>query len=112
MKEQDIVNSILDYLRIHGAWAIRVNSGGKQVENQKGKKHFIRMAPAGTPDIIAIWPGGLGMAIECKVPGNKPTDIQQATLEMIREIGGLSIVAYSTDDVEKAIQERIKQCQQ
>ena len=111
MSEQDLVNAILDWLRMHGAWAIRVNSGGKQVESKKGQKHFIRMAPAGTPDIFSVWPGGLALLIECKLPGNKPTELQNATLETIREIGGLAVVAYSIDDVEKALRERIEQCQ-
>jgi Holliday junction resolvase len=111
MSEQAIVNQILDWLHLNGAWAIRINSGGKSVENAKGQKHFIRMAPAGTPDIIACWPGGLMMGIECKVPGNEPTDIQAATLQQIRDIGGLAVVAYSSDDVEAALKERMEQCQ-
>lgn len=111
MTEQDLVNAVLDWLHLHGAWAIRVNSGGKQVENVNGQRYFIRMAPPGTPDIIAIWPGGLGMAIECKMPGNKPTDIQAATLQQIHDCGGLAVVAYSVDDVENAIRERIEECQ-
>jgi Holliday junction resolvase len=105
MKEQDLVNAILDFLRVNGAWAIRVNSGGKQVENEKGKRHFIRMAPAGTPDILACWPGGLLLAVEVKVPGNKPTALQLATLEAIRQAGGLAVVAYSIDNVKEAIEE-------
>jgi Holliday junction resolvase len=111
MSEQAIVNQILDWLHMNGAWAIRINSGGKPVENAKGQKHFIRMAPAGTPDIIACWPGGLMMGIECKVPGKEPTDIQAATLQQIRDIGGLAVVAYSSDDVEAALKERMELCQ-
>ena len=108
MSEQDTVNAILDYLRAHGAYAVRVNSGGKPVENENGSRHFIRMAPAGTPDIIACWPGGLFMGIECKQKGNKPTPIQAATLDQIRETGGVAVVAYGIEDVEQALKERIE----
>ena len=111
MSEQDLVNAILDWFHLRGAWAIRINSGGKPVSDKKGGRYFIRMAPAGTPDILAIWPGGLGVAVECKMPGNKPTEIQTITLQRISECGGLAIVAYSIDDVETAIRERIEQCQ-
>lgn len=111
MKEQDLVNSILDWLRSHGAWAIRVNSGSMPIEQANGSRRIFRGAPAGTPDIIACWPGGLMMGIECKMPGNTATPLQAATLAGIRETGGLAVVAFSIDDVEKAIRERIEECQ-
>lgn len=110
MSEQDLVNTILDWLRYHGAWAVRINSGAVPIESEHSRR-LIRMAPAGTPDILAIWPGGLGIAIEAKLPGNKPTAIQATTIDQIRETGGLAVVAYSIDDVEQAINERIRQCQ-
>lgn len=109
MKEQDLVNAILDWLRSHGAWAIRVNSGSMPIEQANGSRRIFRGAPAGTPDILACWPGGLMMGIECKMPGNKPTPLQAATLEAMQETGALTVVAYSVDDVEKAINERINQ---
>jgi hypothetical protein len=108
MSEQDLVNAILDWLHLQGAWAIRVNSGARPIEGKDGKRRMFRGAPSGTPDIIFIWPGGLGGGVECKLPGNKPTDLQRATLEQIAETGGLAVVAYSVDDVREAIQERIK----
>jgi hypothetical protein len=102
MSEQAIVNQILDWLHLNGAWAIRINSGGKSTENAKGQKHFIRMAPAGTPDIIACWlSSGVGylIAIEVKFGKNKPTEMQLMCHEEIRRAGGFVIVAYSLDDV-------------
>lgn len=107
MKEQDLVNAILDWLRLNKAWAIRVNAGARPIEGENGQRRMIRMAPAGTPDIIACWPGGLLLGIECKLPGKKPTELQTATLEQIRSIGGLAVVAYSIEDVERAIHERV-----
>ena len=106
MSEQDLQNAILDWLHIHRAWAIRVNSGFMKIEDAKGRTRVFKGAPAGTPDIIGIWPGGLGFAIECKLKGNKPTPKQAETLESIQTAGGLTIVAYSLDDVIHAFRER------
>ena len=102
MKEQDIVNTILDYLRIKGAWAIRINSGMTVIQTG-GSRRVIRGAPAGTSDIIGLLPGGRFLAIECKVKGNKPTPSQNDFLNGVRERGGLAVVAYSLDDVINAI---------
>jgi hypothetical protein len=111
MSEQDLVNMILDWFHIHGAWAERINSGTQVIEDKTGKRRVFRGAKKGTSDILACWPGGLFMAVEAKLPGNKPTPAQELFLAQIRDIGGLSVVAYSIDDVENAIKERIRQCQ-
>lgn len=111
MKEQDLVNAILDWFHLHGAWAMRVNSGTQVLEDHQGKRRIFRGAPKGTSDILACWPGGLFMAVECKMPGNTTTPAQDDFLATIRDIGGLAVVAYSIDDVETAIRERIEQCQ-
>jgi len=106
MSEQDLVNAILDWLHLQHAWAIRVNSGFMKIEDAGGRTRVFKGAPAGTPDIIGIWPGGLGIAIECKLKGNKPTSSQTETLEKIKTTGGLAVVAYSLDDVIQALRER------
>lgn len=108
MSEQDLVNVILDWLVYQGAWAFRANSGVMPIEGKNGRRRLFCGAPAGTPDIIGIWPGGLGFGIECKVGSNKPTDLQKTKLEQINRCGGLAIVAYSVEDVENAFRERIK----
>jgi hypothetical protein len=108
MSEHDIQNSIIDWLQIKGAYVLRVNSGATKVEGNNGKERYIRMAPAGTPDIIACWPGGLFLGIEVKAPGNEPTQKQRETLDLIRTTGGLDVVAYSIDDVEEALDQFIR----
>ena len=98
MSEQDLVNQILDYLKLRGVWAIRVNSGGRQVDGANGKAYFIKFAPPGTPDILAC-AGGCFVGIECKLPGNEPTPKQLECHAQIRRAGGVVIVAYSLEDV-------------
>lgn len=112
MKEQDIQNAILDWLRMHGAWAERINSGTQVITGQNGKQRIFRGARKGTADILACWPGGLFCAIEVKKPGNTTSPEQDLFLQQINDCGGLAVVAYSTEDVENALRERIEQCQQ
>ena len=44
-------------------------------------------------------------AIEVKQPGKKPTDEQTNFLDCVKNAGGIAIVAYSADDVEKKLKE-------
>jgi hypothetical protein len=107
MSEQtEVVNPIIQYLTMTGAIAIRINSGAMTIEGKNGPRMF-RGAPAGTSDIIAGIPvnGRLVFAaIECKVKGNRPTDLQYRFLQDVHQAGGLSVVAYSLDDVTIAIE--------
>lgn len=97
MSEQDLVNQIIEYLRLSGACAIRINSGVQVIQGAAGRRVF-RGAPAGTSDIIACVNGRF-LAVECKLEGNKPTPAQSDFLDGIRQRGGLAIVAYSLEDV-------------
>jgi len=102
-REQDLVNDIIDWFVWHGAWAERINSGTQVIEDHAGKRRVFRGAKKGTSDILACWPGGLFIAVEAKLRGKKPKPEQNAFLARIREIGGLAIVAYSPQDVEREI---------
>jgi len=61
------------------------------------------MGGVGWPDFIGMVKGkGQFFGIEAKVEGRKPTLNQIAILKQIEENGGLSVLAYSLDDVQKA----------
>ena len=45
----------------------------------------------GIPDIVACY-RGLFLGIECKAGGNKPTALQEAEMEKIRQAGGSTLV--------------------
>ena len=63
MTETQIQKDILDFLEAHPAvlYVFRCNSG-----TAKAKGFRVRMAPAGTPDIIGWMKSGKALAIEVK----------------------------------------------
>jgi Holliday junction resolvase len=46
---------------------------------------------SGVPDIVCCY-NGVFVAIECKANGNKPTPLQEAQMQKIRQTGGYTIV--------------------
>ena len=102
MREQDLQNSILEYLSYRPGTYWRINSGMIPA-TYKGKKRMIKLAPKGFADIIGITNKGQFVAIEVKVGKNKPTPAQTEFLETINKSGGLSFVAYSVDDVKEKL---------
>lgn len=95
-KEREIQKQILEYLNLIGWSAWRFNSGATKTPGGG----FVRFNTArGCSDVIGIIPGGWFLAIEVKRPGNKPTPLQQAWLDEVREAGGLALVAVSVDDL-------------
>lgn len=88
MKENDIVKSILKYLKTVPscfAW----------------KEHGGMYGTAGIPDIIACI-NGLFYAFEVKTPIGETTALQDATIRKIQASGGRAFVVRSVDEV-KAI---------
>ena len=76
MTEAAIQSQILDYLRSIGGYAIKV----------------ITATVSGNPDIICCLKGRF-VAIEVKLPGKRPTQLQQLKMARIRECGGVAFVA-------------------
>lgn len=104
--EKEIQKQILAWLRLHGATAIRVNSGAFGGE-YKGKKRFIRANDTrGCSDVLCCWRGRF-VAIEVKRPGEKPTIDQVAFLQGVQRSGGLAFVASSVDDVENYLNKEV-----
>lgn len=58
MKETYLVKQIIQYLNMKGHLVWRNNSGGTKVANSYGKMHFMRLAPAGSPDIVGLTKNG------------------------------------------------------
>lgn len=93
-REQDIQNAILDTLARLGVFALRLNSGA--IKTQHGG--MVRGCPAGTPDILSII-NGAAVFFEVKRPGKKPTPIQEAMHERLRQSGARVYVVTSVDDL-------------
>lgn len=89
MRENAIVKAILGYLR-----------GLDEVFCWK--EHGGQYGTAGVPDIICCCEGKF-VALEVKVPGNKPTELQKRTLEAIEAAGGVAAVVHSVDEVKEVM---------
>lgn len=83
--ESNITKSILKYLRgLDGCFA--------------WKEHGGMYGTAGIPDVICCYQGRF-LAFEVKRPGNKPTAIQQVTIDKMRQAGGKVYIVNSVKDV-------------
>jgi hypothetical protein len=99
MKEQDIVNAIVEYLNYAGHFCWRNNTGA--FKTQKGMYWFGRK---GSSDILGVHKNGRFIAIEVKIGSNKPTIAQDSFLKEVSNRGGYSLVAYGLNDVVKYFQ--------
>lgn len=66
------------------------------------KNHGNQYSVLGLPDIMCIYRGKI-ICIEVKIPGNKPTKLQQVTLKKMEDAGAITGVAYSVEDVKKIL---------
>lgn len=66
------------------------------------KNHGNQYSVIGLPDIMCVYKGKI-ICIEVKIPGNKPTKLQEVTLQKLSNAGAITGVAYSIEDVEKII---------
>jgi hypothetical protein len=99
MTEHLLCNAIVEYLNYHGCWVWRTNSGAIRSE-YKGKTRLIRMARAGTSDIIGMDNHGRFIAIEVKLPKTRTnvTLNQEMFLDDVKRHGGISGVACSPEE--------------
>lgn len=59
---------------------------------------------SGIPDIICCWHGHF-IGIECKAGSNKPTALQEAEMQKIKDVGGTTLVIneLNLNDVEEVL---------
>ena len=89
-KESNLTKTILKYLRgLDGCFAWKAHGG--------------RFGTAGIPDVICCYRGRF-FAFEVKVPGNKPTEIQQATIDRLKQAGARVFVVNSVKDVRRIME--------
>jgi len=110
-RETDTVKAIVEYLRLRGYLAWRVNTGAFKAE-YKGKTRFHRFGVKGMSDIIGIVSStdgvhqygpliGRFLAIEVKSAIGTPTPEQVAFLAAVVKAGGIAFLARSLDDVKE-----------
>ena len=99
--ERDVLAGCLKALALHRrvAWAHRMNVGG--MVNAAGQ--HVRFGFNGCSDIVGQLVTGEFLAIECKRPGERPTDDQVAFLGRVQRAGGVAFVAWSIDDIARGL---------
>ena len=89
MKEADIVNAVMKYLKTVPSCFCRKEHGGMY-------------GTAGVPDIIACI-GGHFYGFEVKTERGKPTKLQEATIRKICDAGGTALVVRSVSEVRTVV---------
>ena len=88
--EAKVKAKVVKILKAHGVYYFYPVTGG--------------FGRSGIPDVICC-ANGYFVAIECKAGKNKPTPLQEAEMQKIRDAGGATLVVNETniDDVELLI---------
>ena len=86
MSEQKLQSKIIKYITAIGGYPVKVITASK----------------AGVPDILACINGRF-YGIEVKFGNNKPSALQKQNLAKIDLTGGVGVLAYSVEDVIKAV---------
>jgi len=89
MSEKSIVNSILKYLNSLPQCRAEKTWGGGY-------------GNAGKPDITGCL-NGRRFELEVKMPGKKPTKLQEVVLEQWRKAGAITGVVHSVDEVREIL---------
>ena len=94
--ESAIQSHIIQYMTMRNWFVMRLNSG--MVENKYGGR--IRLAPAGTPDLLLIKDGKI-LFIEVKSAIGKITPLQEEFAEKLRSYGAEVILSRGIDDLQE-----------
>jgi Holliday junction resolvase len=84
MKESGLVRTVSELLRGNGWWVYKI--------------HGNSWSRVGVPDLILL-KDGVTIWTELKLPGEKPTKVQEVTMEEIRRFGGNANWSDSAIDV-------------
>lgn len=99
MNERQLCQVIVNALTYMGCMVWRENAGMIPIDSKTGRR-MIRMAKAGTADIIGMTKSGRFIAVEVKMPKRKKnvTEHQLEFLAEVRRHGGVAGVATSPDE--------------
>ena len=105
-REQQIQQEILLELtrRFHGSLRIwRANTGKAMIANR-----MITFGVPGQADISGVMRGGYRLEIEVKKAGGRLGSRQKRFRDMIQEMGGIYIVAYSVEEAIRDLEHHAK----
>jgi hypothetical protein len=97
----------MDYLRLKRCLVFKHHSTGFTMKN--GEARAFKYGDKGIADIIGCFPNGRFLAVEVKLPGNKPTPEQLEFLDTVHQKNGIGIVATSLEDVMRLFPEDLTQ---
>jgi hypothetical protein len=92
--EHELQNAVLQALRAAGALAFRLNSGLVK----RGARRIV-LLPPGTPDVLAVLPGGRCVWLECKHGRGQLRPEQHAMHAQLLALGHAVYVVRSLADV-------------
>ena len=101
----DVQKPIIDRLKEAGCIVLRLNSGGRV-----GR---VQLLPKGTPDLLALVPGGLALWIEVKTEDGELSDKQREFHSELRRYGQIVEVVRSVSEAMEALNRALsltKQC--
>ena len=103
LREHHIVSACLELLRFRGVFAYRQNQGAMKKRDHTGERTIRFTSINGVSDIIGVLTDGRFLAVECKRPGNVPTEEQKAFLDAVRRRGGVALIVYDVDDLAETL---------
>ncbi len=101
MSEAALQRAIADTLAYHGFLVIRVNSGLARGLHGDGA---VQLAPAGTPDLLAVPPQGAPWWLEIKTPTGQVRPAQKRMHEELRGRGQPVYIVRSIDQLLRLLQ--------
>lgn len=104
MSETELVRSILATLARMGIWAWRANAGSRVMPaTDRSARRMFRGAPAGTPDILGVLPGGRLFGLEAKTARGRVRPSQSAWHATAERHGVLVAVVRSVSEALAAV---------
>ena len=98
MKENDVLQSICEYLWYNKIFFWRNNNTPIYDPKRKVFRKMPKWSRKGVPDIIGSYQNRL-LAIEVKKPGSYPSKEQKELIREINAYGGIAFIARSIEDV-------------
>ena len=96
--ENEVKNACLRWLKNHGIYAFRQNTGMVWAGS-----HPVRFGTPGAGDITGLMPDGRRLEIECKSASGKQSDTQKRFEELMRRNNGIYLLVYSAADLEEGL---------
>jgi len=94
------VNASIQRLIAFGCLVAENKQGAGMVKFPSGAERYITwgLFKGEGADILGFAPGGWGLAVEFKVPPDKPSKEQLDFLRRVARLGGIALVVYDDED--------------